>query len=186
MAPDGHRHLSDNRVAFSRGQAFCLPESCLKNGDAPKSPLQSIGSLVPSVGIIHKAKFKPQRAYVARRLRGAACSDNIREKYMAPVYLVIEIDVTDPEAYGKEFVPRALKSMEAAGGGRRIASGGVGGAGAKGLTAITGVAPKRASIQQWDSMDKLKDWYFGEAYQEALKIGEKYATFRGYVIDGTE
>jgi uncharacterized protein (DUF1330 family) len=105
---------------------------------------------------------------------------------MAPVYLVIEIDVTDPEAYGKEFVPRALASMKADGGGRRIASGGVGGAGAKGLTTITGVAPKRASIQQWDSMEALMKWYNGYEYQEALKIGKKYATFRGYVIDGVE
>jgi hypothetical protein len=32
------------------GQAHCLPESCPKNGDAPKSPLLTIGSLVPSVG----------------------------------------------------------------------------------------------------------------------------------------
>src|SRR3954469_24406740 len=78
----------------------------------------------------------------------------------APIYLVTEIDVTNPEAYGKEFAPKAQASIKAAGG-RQIAIGGAGGAGAKGITALAGTAPKRAVIQQWDSMEALMAWYNG-------------------------
>ena len=33
-------------------QAVCLPESCPKNGDLPKSPLSQLAVLVPSDGTI--------------------------------------------------------------------------------------------------------------------------------------
>lgn len=101
----------------------------------------------------------------------------------APVYLVTEIDVSNPEAYGKEFAPKAQATIRAAGG-KQIAIGGAGGAGAKGITALEGTPPKRAVIQQWESVDQLMAWYKSEAYQDALKIGTKYATFRRYVIEG--
>lgn len=102
-----------------------------------------------------------------------------------PVYLVTEIDVTNPEAYGSEFAPKAQASIKAAGG-RLIAIGGAGDAGARGVTTLDGTAPKRAVIQQWDSLDALMAWYKGAEYQAALKIGEKYATFRRYAIDGNQ
>jgi uncharacterized protein (DUF1330 family) len=41
-------------------------------------------------------------------------------------------------------------------------------------------------IQQWESMDALMTWYKSADYQAALKIGEKYATFRRYAIDGNQ
>jgi uncharacterized protein (DUF1330 family) len=93
--------------------------------------------------------------------------------------------VTNPAAYGAEFAPQAQAAIKAAGG-RLIAIGGVGGAGAKPLTAITGTPPKRVAIQQWDSLERLNAWYNSADYQAALKIGEKYATFRRYVVEGTE
>jgi uncharacterized protein (DUF1330 family) len=37
-----------------------------------------------------------------------------------------------------------------------------------------------------DSMDALMAWYKGAEYQAAVKIGEKYATFRRYGIDGNQ
>ena len=102
-----------------------------------------------------------------------------------PVYLVTEINVTNPEAYGTEFAPKAQATIKAAGG-RLIAIGGAGGAGAKPLTAIAGTAPQRLVIQQWDSLDQLKAWYNSADYQAALKIGEKYATFRRMAIEGAQ
>jgi hypothetical protein len=43
-----------------------------------------------------------------------------------PVYLVTEIDVTNPEAYGKEFAPKAQASIKASGG-KFVVIGGAGG-----------------------------------------------------------
>jgi len=122
---------------------------------------------------------------LAGTVLGAAAVSGLHAQAKPPVYLVTEIDVTNPEAYGKEFAPKAQASIKAAGG-KQIAIGGVGGAGAGGVTAIAGTAPKRAVIQQWASMDALMAWYKGAAYQDALKIGEKYATFRRYAVEGKE
>ena len=116
---------------------------------------------------------------------GAVAIQGLHAQGKPPVYLVTEIDVTNPEAYGKEFSPKAQASIKAAGG-RQIAIGGVGGAGAKSVTALSGTAPKRATIIQWDSMEALMAWYKGADYQAALKIGEKYATFRRYAIEGNQ
>jgi uncharacterized protein (DUF1330 family) len=124
-------------------------------------------------------------AMVAGAVLGAATVNGLHAQGKAPVYLVTEIDVTNPEAYGKEFAPKAQATIKAAGG-KLVAIGGAGGAGAKGVVALAGTAPKRAVIQQWESMDALKAWYNSADYQAALKIGEKYATFRRYAIDGTQ
>ena len=46
-------------------------------------------------------------------------------------------------------------------------------------------APNRVTISVWESMDAFNKWYNGAEYQAALKIGEKYAKFRRYAIEGT-
>jgi uncharacterized protein (DUF1330 family) len=114
---------------------------------------------------------------------GAAAVTGLHAQGKPPVYLVTEIDVTNPEAYGKEFAPKAQATIKAAGG-RFIAIGGTAGAGAKPVTAMAGAPPKRVTIQVWDSVEALNKWYNGADYQEALKIGEKYATFRRYAVEG--
>jgi len=117
---------------------------------------------------------------------GAGAVSGLNAQVKAPsVYLVTEIDVTNPDAYGKEFAPKAQASIKAAGG-RLLAIGGIGGAGAKPFEIIAGTAPKRMVVQGWDSIDQIKNWYNGADYQAALKIGQQYATFRRIVIPATE
>jgi uncharacterized protein (DUF1330 family) len=101
----------------------------------------------------------------------------------APVYLISEIDVTNPEAYGKEFAPKAQATVKASNA-KFVVIGGAAGAGAKPINAIEGTPPKRVTIQQWESMDALNKWYNGADYQEALKIGKQHATFRRYAVEG--
>jgi uncharacterized protein (DUF1330 family) len=122
-------------------------------------------------------------AMLAGTFIGAAGISALNAQSKGPVYLVTEIDVSNPDAYGTEFAPKAQASIKAAGG-RQIAIGGAGGAGAKQVIALEGSAPKRAVIQQWDSVDALMKWYKGSDYQAALEIGKKYATFRRYIIEG--
>jgi uncharacterized protein (DUF1330 family) len=114
---------------------------------------------------------------------GAAAMTGLHAQTKPQVLLVTEIDVTDPDAYGKEFAPKAQATIKAAGG-RFIAIGGSAGAGAKPITAMAGTPPKRVTIQAWESLDALNAWYKSADYQAALKIGEKYATFRRYAIEG--
>ena len=123
---------------------------------------------------------------VAGSVIGAAAVSGLNAQVKAPaVYLVTEIDVTNPEAYGKEFAPKAQATIKAAGG-RLVAIGGAGGAGAKPVAAIEGTPPKRIVIQGWDSIDQIKSWYNSADYQAALKIGSQYATFRRYAVQANE
>ena len=120
---------------------------------------------------------------LAGSMIGAAAVTGLHAQSKPPVYLITEIDVTNPEAYAKEFAPAAQKTVQAAGA-RFAVIGGTAGVGAKPITAMAGTPPKRITIQVWDSMDKLNAWYNSADYQAALKIGEKYATFRRFAVEG--
>jgi len=120
---------------------------------------------------------------LAGSMIGAAAVTGLHAQSKPPVYLITEIDVTNPEAYAKEFAPAAQRTVQAAGA-RFAVIGGTAGVGAKPITAMAGTPPKRITIQVWDNMDKLNTWYNSADYQAALKIGEKYATFRRFAVEG--
>ena len=72
---------------------------------------------------------------IAGTLIGAAAISGLHAQAKAPVYLITEIDVSNPDAYGKEFAPKAQATIKAAGA-KFILIGGAGGAGAKPITAM--------------------------------------------------
>ena len=114
---------------------------------------------------------------------GSFATQGLNAQGKAPVYLISEIDVTNPEAYGKEFAPKAQATVKASNA-KFVVIGGAAGAGAKPINAIEGTPPKRVTIQQWESMEALEKWYKGADYQEALKIGKQHANFRRYAVEG--
>jgi uncharacterized protein (DUF1330 family) len=101
---------------------------------------------------------------LAGTLIGAAAVSGLHAQAKLPVYLITEIDVTNPDAYAKEFAPKAQATIRAAGG-RFLAIGGVAGVGAKPVTALQGTPPKRVTIQALDSYEALKAWYNSADYQ---------------------
>jgi uncharacterized protein (DUF1330 family) len=107
---------------------------------------------------------------------GALTPEGLRAQAKPPVYVVAEIDVRDVEAYTKEYAPRAQAIIKQHGG-RFLAAG-------QKVTALEGAAPKRVAIQQWDSMEKVKAWWDSAERKEVRPIGEKYATFRVYTVEG--
>jgi uncharacterized protein (DUF1330 family) len=132
---------------------------------------------------IMKTRYTVILSMIAGAALGGAAIQGLHAQAKPPVYLVTEIDVTNPDAYAKEFAPKAQAIIKAAGG-RFVAIGGVAGLGAKPVTAMQGTPPKRVTIQVWDSHEALKAWFNGADYQAALKIGEKYATFRRFAVEG--
>jgi uncharacterized protein (DUF1330 family) len=130
-----------------------------------------------------KTRYTVVLSMLAGAALGAAAIQGLHAQAKPPVYLVTEIDVTDPDAYGKEFAPKAQAIIKGAGG-KFVLIGGAGGVNAKPITAIDGTPPKRVAIQQWESLEALNKWYNGADYQEALKIGKKYATSRRYAVEG--
>jgi uncharacterized protein (DUF1330 family) len=132
-----------------------------------------------------KTKFTVALSMLAGAAVGAVAIQGLHAQAKPPVYLVTEIDVTNPEAFGKEFAPLAQATIKAAGA-KFLIIGGAGGAGAKPVTAVVGTPPKRVTIQVWDNLEAMNKWYKSADYQAALKIGEKYATFRRYAVEGKE
>jgi uncharacterized protein (DUF1330 family) len=122
-------------------------------------------------------------AMLAGAAIGAAAVNGLHAQAKPSLFLVSEIDVTNPEAYGKEYAPKAQALIKASGG-RFLAIGGVAGAGAGKVTAFDGEAPKRTTIQVWDSMEKYQAYRNLPAFKEARQIGEKYAKFRTFAVEG--
>src|SRR5262249_59924152 len=99
---------------------------------------------------IMKIQYTIALALITGVAIGAVAVERLHAQAKPPVYVVTEINVTDPENYGKEFAPKAQASIKAAGG-RQIAIGGTGGANAKAQTSIEGDAPKRGPLNCSDT-----------------------------------
>jgi uncharacterized protein (DUF1330 family) len=107
---------------------------------------------------------------------GAVSIHGLHAQAKPPVFVVVEIDVTNMDAYMKEYAPKAQALVKKYGARQLAASANV--------TALSGTAPKRVAVQQWESLDKVKAWYGSAEYKENRKIGDKYAKFRIFAVDG--
>ena len=108
---------------------------------------------------------------------GAIAVQGLHAQSKPPVYYVAEIEVTNLDAYTKEYAPKAQAIIKAHGG-RLLAVG-------QNVTAFDGAPPaKRVAIQQWESLEKIKAWHSSPEYKQAREIGEKYAKFRSWAIEG--
>lgn len=124
-----------------------------------------------------KTKYAVAAAAIAGFGMGAVAIEGLHAQAKPPVYYLAEIEVTNLEAYTKEYAPKAQATIKAHGG-RLLAAG-------QNVTAIEGTPPKqRVAVQQWDSMEKIKAWRDSKEYKEARKIGDKYAKFRAFAIEG--
>jgi uncharacterized protein (DUF1330 family) len=118
----------------------------------------------------------PGLAMLAGIAIGATAIQGLHAQAKPPVYLVTEIDVTNADAYVKEYAPLAQASIKKAGGKLLAAS--------LKVSQIEGTAPKRVAIQVWDSLEQIQAWRNGADYKDARKIGDKYATFRSFALEG--
>jgi uncharacterized protein (DUF1330 family) len=128
-------------------------------------------------------KFKLTLAILAGVAIGAAAVNGLHAQAKAPLLLVSEIDVSNPDAYGREYATKQQALIKKSGG-RFLAIGGAGGAGAGKVTALDGEAPKRSTIQLWDSMEQYQAYRNTTEFKELRAIGEKYAKFRTFAVDG--
>ena len=108
---------------------------------------------------------------------GAVAVQTLHAQSKPPVYTVTEIDVTNVDAYTKEYAPLAQELIKKSGG-KVLAAG-------QKVTTLEGAPPKpRVAIQQWDSLEKARAWRNSAEYKEIRKIGDKYATFRAFAVEG--
>jgi uncharacterized protein (DUF1330 family) len=108
---------------------------------------------------------------------GAFTVEAIHAQAKPPAYAVVEIDVTNQEAYAKEYAPTAGKALTD-GGGKYLARGG------KTVT-IDGDPPKsRTVVLLFENLEKAQAAFSSSAYRENRKIGDQYAKFRIWATEG--
>ena len=92
------------------------------------------------------------------------------------IYVVSEIDVSNVDAYTKEYSPKAQASLKKFGA-QRLAAGGE-------VKSYQGTPPaKRVTIQRWDSAEQYAKYRDSAEFKENRKIGDKYAKFRTYSVE---
>jgi len=124
-----------------------------------------------------KTQYTVALAVVAGFGLGAVAVESLHAQAKPPVYYIAEVDVTNPQGYAKEYVPLVVSLTKAASG-RILAQGGK-------ITVFDGQPPKpRVVVQVWDSIEKVQAWRNSKEYKDARKIGDKYATFRTYAVEG--
>ena len=124
-----------------------------------------------------KTRSMAALALLAGAAIGVVAVQGLHAQTKAPVYVVTETDITDLDAYQKEYVPVVQATIKAAGG-RLIAAG-------QNIVALEGPPPgTRVAINQFDSLEAVKAWRASADYKAARKIGDKYAKFRTFAIEG--
>ena len=97
-------------------------------------------------------------------------------KAAPPAYVIAEIDVSNQEGYVKEYLPPSSRAL-LDNGARYLARGGK-------TVSIKGEPPKRIVVLSFDSLEKAQAAFASPAFLDAAKIGERYAKFRIYAVEG--
>src|SRR5580698_6157886 len=117
-----------------------------------------------------KTKYTIAIATIGGFALGAIAVQALHAQAKPMAYGVAEVTVSNQDAYGKEFLPAVQKSIADAGG--------------KTLSQIGTPPAARVVIIQWPSLDAADAWWNAAATKDAFKIGEKYATFRNFAVEG--
>lgn len=108
---------------------------------------------------------------------GVAAAQGLRAQPHPPAYVISEIEVTDAQAYQRDYVPLANRAL-AESGQRRLASGGR-------TVALAGAPPaSRVVVSVFDSLEKAEAAYSSPAYLEARRIGDRYGRLRIFAVEG--
>ena len=108
---------------------------------------------------------------------GAAAMHGLHAQRHPPAYVISEIEVTDADAYLRDYVPLANRAL-AESGQRRLASGGR-------TVALAGAPPaSRIVVSIFDSLEQAQAAYSSPAYLEARSVGDRYGRLRIFAVEG--
>jgi uncharacterized protein (DUF1330 family) len=124
-----------------------------------------------------KAKFAVALAMVGSFTLGAVAIEGLHAQGTPAGYVIAEVTVKDAEKYKTEFIPPATKAIHDAGGNFVMR-------GEKTISFQGEPPAPRVVVIKFESMDKAQSWWNSQARKNADAIGEKYATFRIYAVEG--
>jgi uncharacterized protein (DUF1330 family) len=123
-----------------------------------------------------KTRFVVLVSVMAGVALGAAGVQALHAQAKPPAFVVGEIDVKNAEMLDKEYVPSASKAVRD-GGGKYLVVGGK-------SVSFYGEPPKRIAIMAFVNLEKAEAAFNSAAYKQAKAVGDKYATFRIYAVEG--
>jgi uncharacterized protein (DUF1330 family) len=125
-----------------------------------------------------KINCKLALAIIAGAAIGGSFIQGLHAQSSPPVYVIEEIEVSNLDSYLKEYAVKSTSLVNRFGGRRLVIGNGR-------ITPIEGESPKtRVVILQWESMEKMQTWLNSQANKELKAIGDKYAKFRIYAVEG--
>jgi uncharacterized protein (DUF1330 family) len=124
-----------------------------------------------------KTPYKLTVVAVASAVLGATAATTIlHAQSTALAYIVVEIQVTDPETM-KQYSPKAAALIESLGG-RFVVRGGK-------VEVLEGEPPAgRVTIVQFPSMERAQQFWNSPAYREIAPIRHKAAKTRSFLVEG--
>jgi uncharacterized protein (DUF1330 family) len=126
-----------------------------------------------------KTHVKLVLATVAGFGLGAAAVHELHAQAAPPAYVISEIEVLDESGYSREYVPLVNKALAGSGEKRLVAGGNT--------QVVDGDPPKsRIVLSVFENMEKAQAVYTSPAFHEAQNVGQKYAKFRIYAVEGRE
>jgi uncharacterized protein (DUF1330 family) len=107
---------------------------------------------------------------------GAAVVQGLHAEAKPLAYYIGEITVKDQEGFVKQFAAPGVKLAQEAGGKFIVR-------GFKPI-ALQGESAPRVTVIQFDNIDKAQAWWNSQTNKDQQAIGEKYATFRSFLVEG--
>ena len=118
-----------------------------------------------------KTRSMAALALLAGAAIGAVAVQGLHAQTKAPVYVVTETDISDLDAFQKEYLPVVQPTIKAAAG--------------QNIVVLEGPSPgTRVAINEFDSLEAVQAWRASADFKAARKIGEKYAKFRAFAVEG--
>jgi uncharacterized protein (DUF1330 family) len=107
---------------------------------------------------------------------GAGAVQCLYARAKPPAYVVTEADVTNLDAYIKDYLPLVRKAF-ATGGGKYLVRNGR-------AVSVDGDRPKRIAILEFENLDRAQAALTSSAFKDARAVGQEHATFRTFAIEG--
>jgi uncharacterized protein (DUF1330 family) len=124
-----------------------------------------------------RRKYRNALALAGSFVLGALSGHNLEAQATPPAYVVAEVHVKDQGKFEADFLPSAAKAVEEAGG-TYVSRGGR-------TMALQGTPPLlRVLVMKFESLGKVQAWWNSPARKNADVVGEKYATFRVFAVEG--
>jgi uncharacterized protein (DUF1330 family) len=125
-----------------------------------------------------KSALKITAAIACGLLVGGGAVQLLHAQSKPPAFVVAEITVRDQEGYEKNFLKATQKDISDHGG--KYLAGGYN----KTLSLSGSEPPNRVAILQFANMDEVKAWRDQGAMDMENTVGNKYAAFRIYAVEG--